>query len=34
MIESFNGRLQDECLDAHEFLSLGDARATLSDWWE
>jgi len=26
-IESFNGRLRDECLNAHWFLSLADARA-------
>ena len=27
-IESFNGRLRDECLSVHWFLSLADARAT------
>jgi hypothetical protein len=32
MIESFNGRLRDECLNAHEFASLDDVRATLNDW--
>jgi putative transposase len=32
MIESFNGRLRDECLNAHEFVSLDDVRATLSEW--
>ena len=26
-IESFNGKLRDECLNAHEFLSIDDA------WW-
>ena len=25
-VESFNGRLRDECLDSHWFLSLADAR--------
>jgi putative transposase len=25
-IESFNGRLRDECLNAHVFISLADAR--------
>jgi transposase InsO family protein len=28
-IESFNGKLRAECLNAHWFLSLDDARATL-----
>lgn len=32
MIESFNGRLRDECLNPHEFESLDDVRATLTDW--
>jgi putative transposase len=32
MIESFNGRLRDECLNVHEFESLGDVRATLKEW--
>ena len=31
-IESFNGRLRDECLNAHVFLSLADARARLEEW--
>ncbi len=26
-VESFNGRLRDECLDTHWFLSLDDAKA-------
>jgi len=26
-IESFNGRLRDECLNVHQFLSLADAQA-------
>jgi hypothetical protein len=34
MIDSFNGRLRDECLNAHEFVSLDDVRATLSEWRE
>ena len=31
-IESFNGRLRDECLNAQVFLSLEDARAKLEAW--
>ncbi len=31
-IESFNGRLRDECLNVNEFLSLNDARAKLEAW--
>jgi len=31
MIESFNGRLRDECLNVTEFASLEHARATLVD---
>ena len=31
-IESFNGRLRDECLNVHRFLSLADARATIEAW--
>ena len=31
-IESFNGRLRDECLNQHWFLSLDDARRTLEAW--
>jgi len=31
-IESFNGRLRDECLNVHQFLSLADARAKLDVW--
>jgi putative transposase len=30
LIESFNGRLRDECLNATEFASLEHARATLT----
>jgi putative transposase len=30
--ESFNGRLRDECLNAHWFLSLADARAKIEAW--
>ena len=33
-IESFNGRLRDECLNANEFVSLEHARATLTSWKE
>lgn len=31
-IESFNGRLSDECLNAHWFLSLADARFKIETW--
>ena len=31
-IESFNGRLRDECLNTHWFLSLADARAKIEAW--
>jgi putative transposase len=31
-IESFNGRLRDECLNQHWFLSLSDARRTIDAW--
>lgn len=31
-IESFNGRLRDECLNVKEFASLEHARATLKAW--
>lgn len=32
LIESFNGRLRDECLNVTEFTSLEHARATLARW--
>ena len=31
-IESFNGRLRDECLNEHWFISLAHARATIEHW--
>jgi len=31
-IESFNGRLRAECLNAHWFLTLADARQKLENW--
>jgi putative transposase len=31
-VESFQGRLRDECLDRHWFLGLGDARHTVEAW--
>ena len=31
-VESFNGRLRDECLNPHWFLSLEDARAKIDAW--
>jgi len=32
IIESFNGRLRDECLNAHVFASIEDARQKISAW--
>ena len=32
MIESFNGSFRDECLNAHFFLSLEDAREKIEAW--
>ena len=32
VIESFNGRLQDECLNANVFLSIYDARKKSEAW--
>lgn len=34
MIESFNGQLRDECLNATEIVSLKHVRATLDEWKE
>jgi putative transposase len=31
-VESFNGRFRQECLNAHWFLSLEDARRKIEDW--
>ncbi len=31
-VESFNGRLRDECLNTHWFLSLEDARVKIDAW--
>ena len=31
-VESFNGKLRDECLNAHVFFSLKDAQNKLKDW--
>jgi putative transposase len=31
-IESFNGRLRDECLNQHWFLNLADARQIVAEW--
>jgi putative transposase len=31
-VESFNGRLRDECLNAHWFLSLTDAKVKIEAW--
>jgi len=32
IIESFNGRLRDECLNAHVFTSIEDARQKIAAW--
>ena len=31
-VESFNGRLRDECLNVHQFTSIADARAKIEAW--
>src|ERR1700730_11844868 len=31
-VESFNGRLRDECLNEHWFLSLADAKSKIEAW--
>ena len=31
-IESFNGRLQDECLNVHQFTPLAEAQAIIEAW--
>jgi len=31
-IESFNGKFRAECLNAHWFMSLNDARSKMEDW--
>jgi len=31
-IESFNGRLRDECLNEHWFINLGHARQIIEEW--
>jgi putative transposase len=31
-IESFNGRLRDECLNTHQFLSIEDAKQKIEAW--
>lgn len=31
-VESFNGRLRDECLNEHLFSTLSEAKAVLADW--
>lgn len=31
-IESFNGKLRSECLNAHWFLTLDDARSKMEEW--
>ena len=31
-IESFNGRLRDECLNVHQFTSIENAKAKIEAW--
>lgn len=31
-IESFNGRLRDECLNVHHFRTLAEARTVIEAW--
>lgn len=31
-IESFDGRLRDECLNGHQFASLAEAQAIIETW--
>ena len=31
-VESFNGRLRDECLNVHQFASLAEAQAIIEAW--
>jgi putative transposase len=31
-IESFNGRLRDECLNVHQFVSLADPKSKIEAW--
>jgi putative transposase len=33
-VESFNGRLRDECLNEHLFSSLSEARSLIEAWLE
>jgi putative transposase len=32
-VESFNGRLRDECLNGEIFFGMADARVNLDRWW-
>lgn len=32
IVESFNGKFREYCLDLHRFASLTDARATIERW--
>jgi putative transposase len=32
LIESFNGRLRDECLNVHSFESMAHAQTVMSTW--
>ena len=32
LVESFIGRLRDECLNEHLFITLGESRSLIEDW--
>jgi putative transposase len=32
LLEAFNGRLRDECLNVHQFTSIEDAKAKIEAW--
>ena len=32
LIESFNGRFRDECLNVHQFASIADAQTKIEAW--
>jgi putative transposase len=34
MIETFNARVRDECLNQHWFESLNEAKEPLKEWWK
>jgi putative transposase len=32
-MESFNGRLRDECVNVHQFTSMAEAQHIIEAWW-